>query len=249
MSETDWMPPTAPFVLPTDCVHVWRAELTCSPNALQLYSQILSPNEQERASRFRFDQDHDFYIAARGILRRLLAGYLYTEPQMLQFDTNAFGKPALSSPFDPSLQFNLSHSGGIGLFAFARNRRVGVDVEFCRPNVNFTELADSVFSPLERHFLRLMPADYRAPAFFACWTRKEAYIKAQGQGMALALDSFDVSLTPGQPKILATRPDAREAQRWNLADLAPGFGCAAALAVEGKLCPTILFSYPHPSLK
>ncbi len=243
MSETDWQTPPDPFVLPANCIHVWRAELTCSPDALKSYAQTLSPDEQERAARFHFESDRNFYIAARGILRKLFAGYIETEPQTLQFETNAYGKPALSAPFDASLQFNLSHSGGIGLFAFARNQRVGVDVEFCRPNIDFMTLANSVFSPLERQFLRLMPTSYRAPAFFACWTRKEAYIKAQGQGMALALDSFDVSLTPGQPKILATRPDPTEARRWTLRDLMPGFGCAAALVVEGNSCSISLRSY------
>jgi 4'-phosphopantetheinyl transferase len=245
MSADSWQTPSEPFVLPSHTVHVWRAELTCSPNALELYTASLSADEQERAARFRFETDRASYIAARGILRQLLAGYLATEPQRLTFDANAFGKPLLTGEFDPSLQFNLSHSGGIGLFAFARHRRVGVDVEFCRPNIDFNALAESVFSPQERQFLRLMPADYRAPAFFACWTRKEAYIKAQGQGMALALDSFDVSLTPGHPQLLATRPDPDEAQRWTLLDLAPGFGCAAALVVEGERCPVSLRTYFH----
>ena len=245
MSADVWQTLPKSYILPLNTVHVWRAELSCSPNILASYSQTLSPDEQERAARFRFETDRTRYIAARGILRQLLADYLHTEPQRLAFDANAFGKPLLTSEFDSSLQFNLSHSGGIGLFAFARNRRVGVDVELCRPNLDFTALADSVFSPQERHFLRLMPADYRAPAFFACWTRKEAYIKAQGQGMALALDSFDVSLTPGQPRILATRPDASEAKRWTIHDLAPGFGCAAALVVEGENCALELRSYWH----
>lgn len=245
MSEADWQTPADAFVLPPDVVHVWRAELTCLSDTLQTYAASLSPDETERAARFRFAKDRDSYVTARGILRRLLSGYLASEPSAISFCTNAYGKPALAAPFDCSLEFNLSHSGGWGLFAFARSRRVGVDVELCRPDVDFAALADSVFSPKERQFLRLMPAAYRAGAFYACWTRKEAYIKAQGQGMALALDSFDVSLTPGQPALLATRPDADEARRWTMRDLFPTAGCAAALVVEGASCSLSLRTYSH----
>jgi 4'-phosphopantetheinyl transferase len=247
MSDTAWQTPAQPFALPLDCVHVWRAELACSPNTLQMYAASLSPDEQERATRFRFSKDRDHYISARGILRRLLAGYLPAEPSAINFTVNAFGKPALDASFASSLEFNLSHSGGWALFAFAWDRRVGVDIELCRSEVNFAALADSVFSSKERQFLRLMPAAYRAPAFYACWTRKEAYIKAQGQGMSLALDSFDVSLTPGQPALLATRPDPNESRRWTMYDLYPAEGCAAALVVEGSRASLSLCTFLHAS--
>jgi 4'-phosphopantetheinyl transferase len=133
------------------------------------------------------------------------------------------------------LEFNLSHSGNYVLIVVAEEHKVGIDVEKIRPDMENESIANRFFSSREVSELMAVPPEQRKLAFFNCWTRKEAYIKAQGLGLSLPLDSFDVSLTPNEPVILrATRPDANEASRWTLVSLEFDSNYAAALAVEGK---------------
>ena len=133
------------------------------------------------------------------------------------------------------LDFNLSHSAGIVLLAFARRRRIGIDIEAVRRDFSTTEIAERFFSPAERTALRQLPHGQRHQAFFRCWTRKEAFIKALGEGLSHPLDQFDVNLAPGEPAVLlATRPDATEAGRWALWNVPTAGNYAAALAIERK---------------
>jgi 4'-phosphopantetheinyl transferase len=149
---------------------------------------------------------------------------------------NAYGKPELAPDSNaPPLRFNLSHSHELALFGFAYGREIGIDIEYIRPTFAREQIAAQFFSPRENAALRLLAADQHALGFFNCWTRKEAYIKARGQGLSLPLDQFDVSLTPGEPAVLLqTRDIPQEAARWSLHALAPGPGYLAALAVEGR---------------
>ncbi len=195
---------------------------------------LLSDDERERAAGFYRKLDAEQFIVARGILRRILAGYLDTEPAALRFVKNEHGKPSLAGKNAGSLSFNVSHSGAMGLFAVSWKRPLGVDIERYNRKLDHGRLAGRLFSPLENEALGcLEDEEERMQAFFRCWTRKEAYIKGQGKGMALGLRSFDVTLTADEPRLAATRPDAAEAASWQLRDLQAAPDYAAALAVRG----------------
>jgi len=205
------------------------------PAALRPLQGVLSAEEQARAERFYSPVDRARYAAGRGILRALLARYLGIPAGDLRFRTNAHGKPALESDHGPAdLRFNLSHSHGLALFAFALRREVGVDLEFIRPSRTEGRLAERFFSPQEVAALRALPESAQTEAFFHCWTRKEAYIKARGGGLSIGLSSFAVSLAPDQLTNLSIAcHDGPEPGRWSLRALPPGAGYVAALTAEG----------------
>ena len=217
-----------------DEVHVWRAGLGVAPSQLETLSAILSVDEKKRAERFHFKEDRGEFIAGRVLLRILLGRYVQRAPSQLQFSYGPSGKPRLAGE-DPSLRFNLSHSHGLALYAFIRGRELGVDLEWMKRNADAEKIAERFFSAQEVVTLRALPAREKEKAFFDCWTRKEAYIKAKGDGLTAPLDGFSVSLSPGEPAaLLNVKDDPAEVSRWSLRELDPGPGYAAALAVEGN---------------
>lgn len=218
-----------------DEVQVWGASLTRTAAEYEALRGLLSKDELARADAFVFERDRGHFVAARGTLRLILACYLGVSPEGLRFAYNAFGKPRLRDEgVAPALSFNLSHAGEIALYAFTSGREVGIDVELAREDMDCLGVARHFFSPPERAALEALPPEERTRAFFDCWTRKEAYIKARGGGLSIPLDSFDVSLTPGEPAaLLHTREDPRDAARWTLRELAPADGYAATVAAEG----------------
>lgn len=229
-----WLPAPAAALPGAAEVHVWRASLDQAVPRVGALLETLQPDERERAARFRFEDDRNRFIAARGILRDILARALGSTPGAVRFVYGPWGKPALAEPAPGDLQFNLSHSGGLALYALTCGRAVGIDVERIRPEVMREGIARRFFSPREVAALERLPEAERCAGFFRCWTRKEAYVKATGRGLLLPLDSFDVSLAPGEPAaLLGTRPDPAEACRWSLMHLEPGNGWVGALAVEG----------------
>jgi len=213
-------------------VDVWRAHLNLQDDLLKLLESTLSADESQRAARFHFPTDRNRFIAAHGCLRDVLRRYLHCESGQLTFRSNPYGKPALR---DHKLEFNLSHSGDFALIAITREQKVGVDVEQIRSGISPHVIARQYFSKTEVAELEMLPLEEREAAFFTCWTRKEAYSKAQGLGLSLPLESFDVSLTPHEPALLrATRPDSSEAARWTLSSLDIDSCYQAAVAVEGQ---------------
>ena len=193
----------------------------------------LSAEERARGTRYRFERDLAHFIARRATLRSILAAYTGWLPAALTFCLGPSGKPALARVARGGLRFNVSHSAGLTLVAVTRCREVGVDLERIRPQLA-AGVAERFFSPVEVAALAVLPAEDRAAAFFACWTRKEAYVKAKGGGLSLGLDRFAVSLVPGEPaRLLQTADDPLEVERWRLEALDPAPGYAAALAVEG----------------
>jgi 4'-phosphopantetheinyl transferase len=165
-------------------------------------------------------------------LRSILAHYLDCQPAQVRFVYAAHGKPMLAGATD--LRFNLTHSHGLALLAVTRGREIGVDVEHIRDDIDREPLAERFFSPVEVAALRSLAVELRREAFYRCWTRKEAFIKAVGKGLALPLDRFDVTLGPDEPAaLLATHYDPSEAMRWSMHNLTPGKGFAGALTVEG----------------
>jgi 4'-phosphopantetheinyl transferase len=233
--NTAWVAPPEQLTLLDDEVHVWRASLTRTPSELQSLSSLLAPDEISRAQRFHFERDRASFIVARARLRTILAAYLKLNPAQLQFSYSPHGKPALNNAEGPDeLRFNLSHSHALALYAVTRNREIGVDVEYIRADFANEEIAARFFSNTEIATLRALPTGQRTESFFNCWTRKEAYIKARGEGLSFPLDRFDVSLIPGEPRATLNVHEAPfEAARWSLQTLTPEDGYAAAIAVEG----------------
>lgn len=216
-------------------VHLWQAWLDLSPDKIRLLEGLLSNDELERARRFHFQRHRQQFVARRGMLRMIIGAYLSAEPESLRFSYSEFGKPDLALPLQSDgLLFNLSSSGGLALYAFAQRRQVGVDVEKVRQDFEHERIG-RFFSLREQSALLSLPAEQRAQAFFNCWTRKEAFIKAHGEGLSLPLDQFDVSIASGdEARLLATRFDPGEAERWTLQHLSPAPGYVGALAVEGS---------------
>lgn len=225
-----WKTPPDLLNLQPHQVDIWRIHLDLGLDSVKSFESALSADEARRASSFQFDKDRNHYIVAHFSLRDVLGRYLKAEPAKLEFSIDQYGKPAL---LEHKLEFNLSHSGSFALVAVTQSRIIGVDVERMREGISSLVIARQYFSPAEVAEFDAVPVEQRETAFFTCWTRKEAFIKAKGLGLSLPLDSFDVSLTPNEPAILrAVRPYPQEAARWKLhsLDVAPRY--AGAVAVE-----------------
>jgi 4'-phosphopantetheinyl transferase len=230
-----WEAPPAGLALPEAEVHVWRAPLDLPDPVRERLSLLLSSDECARAGRFYFARDRNHFVAGRGRLRLLLSRYTGIPPTRIGFRYGPRGKPALAdAPAVSDLHFNISHAHGLALFAFTRAREIGIDIEFIRRDMDVECILQQFFTPCEAAAIRSLPAGEQQTAFFEFWTRKEAYIKATGDGLAMPLDEFEVSPQPGSAAVrLNTLCDPAEARRWSLQDLDPGPGYAAALAVEG----------------
>jgi 4'-phosphopantetheinyl transferase len=223
---------SAGWTLPAGEVHVWRASLERSPQTVARMRGLLAADERQRADRYRFERDRSRYTVGRALLRELLGRYLATAPERLRFEYGEFDKPVLSSgPW-----FNLSHSGSVALYAFSAEGEVGVDVELEDAGFSSERIAERFFSPSEVRALRALPAEAQPRAFLACWTRKEAFIKARGDGLSLALDSFDVTLSPDAPAALVrTAWCSEESGQWSMEDLSDSrAGYVAAVAMRGN---------------
>ena len=220
--------------LSSDEVHVWQAFLDREESQLNELAQTLSENELLKAMRFYFQKDKRRFVVTHGILRNILGRYLNVEPNRLKFSYGRHGKPTLTGVTDGhSLCFNISHSHSLALFAFAWGRKIGVDVEYVRSMPDAEEIADRFFSSRENAVFRTVPAGKKLEAFFNCWTRKEAFLKAIGDGLTRSLDSFEVSLFPGKPaRLLCVGGDPLEASRWRLRALTPAHGYVGAFVVE-----------------
>ena len=226
---TDWKSDAT--VLREGEVHVWRVPLERSRAELLQLRETLSIEETLRADRYYFRRDRDAFTTTRGALRQLLGRYLECAPGEIAFEYGPYGKPNLrQDSIGPHLNFNVSHSHGLALMAFSLGRQLGVDVESIRPAVASEEIANRFFSPHEVAELQSLPPSVRAEGFFLCWTRKEAYVKAIGDGLQIPLKNFRVSLTPSEPACL----ESADSERWTLCSLHPGTGFVGALVAEGK---------------
>lgn len=229
-----WPPSPTQVTLEGGQVHIWCASLDlCSKDLIQLV-ELLAKDEQERANRFVFDRDRQHFIVARARLRLILSHYLEVEPRSLKFRYGPQGKPELAGGNRGVLYFNLSHSHGLALVAVTQERKVGIDLEWIRPIDDMDSIARRFFSKTEYQTYSALPITQKPLGFFNCWTRKEAYIKAIGQGLACPLADFDVSLTPGKPaKLLSIKDDRQSAELWSMTALAPAAGYVGAVIVEG----------------
>ncbi len=225
--------------LPDFQVHLWSLSLNLPPAALAQAASLLAPQEAERAARCRFKSDGNRAIAGRGQLRAILGRCLGADPAALEFSYGPRGKPALAGVWSRSgWHFNLAHSADVALLAVTRSGPVGVNVERIRPLADLSQLVSRFFSPGENAAFQALAEDQKPDAFFRLWTRKEAWLKATGEGITESLGRVEVSFLPGEPARLLSLPAGAAAlSRWRLHDLdsAPGF--VAALAVVADAGP------------
>lgn len=215
-------------------VHIWSVELDALASKLHHLRTFLSGDELEKSARFRFDRHRNRYVAAHGWMRNVLGRYVSLPPTRLQFDSGPKGKPFLIGDANSrALQFNMAHSETMALLAISPTARVGVDVERVRPMPDADELVSRFFSRREADQFRDVPADRKGEAFFNLWTRKEAWLKATGEGIAHLLAQVEVAFLPSEPARLLELPKEYEtATGWSLSSFSPAPGYIGAMAVE-----------------
>jgi 4'-phosphopantetheinyl transferase len=238
MAELDnvWKIPPAELTLPHDEIHVWRASLDQLASLGEQLGQTLSADEQTRAERFHFTRDRQRFIISRGLLRNILGRYMGIKPELVQFRSGPYGKlalaetrpsieanPAVAAEWgNNTLQFNVSHSETLALYAFTRGREIGIDVEYVRPVAEAEQIAQHYFSTQESNILRNLPPDTQDEQFLIYWTRKEAYLKARGEGLTgletMQSELYSSSVPTG----------------WFIQQLRPAPGYVAALAIQER---------------
>ena len=238
-----WSPPPAHCELQGSEAHVWAASLDVSEGDLASFRSLLSTEEIHRAHRFRFDVHRNRFIAARALLRSILADYLETGPDRIEFQYGQHGKPSLADQ-TRDLQFNLAHSEDLALIAIAGAGQIGVDVERVRVLNDFDELVARFFSTRETQVFHQVPTDEQPAAFFNLWTRKEAWLKATGEGIVRSLKHVEVSFLPGEPPRFMRLPNASPSE-WLLHELSPGPDFVGALAIDSKIESVHCWHWPE----
>jgi 4'-phosphopantetheinyl transferase len=237
-------PVVVPPLLPRQ-LHLWRIHLDQPAAACAPLAECLSPEEERRAARFVRQRDRRRFVVSHAALRMILGQYLGLPPERVEIEVAAGGKPSLAPvPGLLPLMFNLSHSEELALVGVTLEQRIGVDVEHGRSLVDAESIVKRYFSAGERARWQALAEDERLPAFFRGWTRKEAYLKARGVGLSAGLDRFEVSFAAGEPTCLVEEggtPDS--ATRWQVYDVSPGGGYAAACAVEGEIEKASLYDW------
>jgi 4'-phosphopantetheinyl transferase len=228
--------PRVPIRLRNSEVHLWKMLLEVNNKVASRLNELLSADEQEKASRFHFAADRRRFVITRGCLRALLSRYTNMAPETIQFAYGKYGKPSLPQATRESAQieFNVAHSGNTAAFAFTRIGNIGIDIEQIRTDFDADDIAQRYFSAAEISSLGQTSLAARHAAFFSCWTRKEAFLKAKGVGLSYSLKQFDVTVSPTSPaRLLSTRPDAKEAARWSMKSFDLARGYAATVVVAG----------------
>src|SRR5881628_272569 len=229
-----------------DAIDVVVTRSVVGPEVARAAAALLSDAERQRASCFLFDRDRDRFIVRRARLRQLLAARLGTRPESVELVYGAHGKPALARRFaDSDLRFNVSHCDDVTLYAFSCGRAIGVDVEAVRVIRDADDIAARFFSHRETQAYRALEPRDRPLGFFQCWTRKEAFIKALGDGLSYPLDRFDVSLAPGEPaRVLRVEGAPEDHRRWHMESFAPALGFVAAVVAERR---SSAVDFPEPT--
>src|SRR5262245_12535810 len=230
-SHVEWRLPSDKRVLSNDEVDVWRLSLDPLDSLVSAFRARLSAEENDRAEKFKFQRDRKRYILTHGLLRVILSLYADVAPEELKFTENRYGKPELVHPAGLNLTFNLSHSQEKALIGIARGRQIGVDIEYVKKDFEWQEIVERFFSSREVQMINALPKDIQRRAFFTCWTRKEAYVKATGRGLSLPLKEFDVSPVPGATMLLLSSP---EKMRWSMKEVDVVDSYVATVAVEGR---------------
>ena len=218
------------MIIPGKEIHIYRSSLESTDEKLIGSELLLSPDELQKAYRFKFEKDRDHYITGRALLRNILGKYLNQSPENIIFSYSEKGKPYIK---DSLIKFNLAHSGSMAVFAFAENAEVGIDIEYMRELPDALEIAKRFFSDEEvKEFMKVSEDEIRA-AFFNCWTRKEAFIKAIGEGLSYPLKDFTVTLIPGDnPEIKWIKKKNDEVKEWKLINIQTDQNYISSLAVK-----------------
>ncbi len=213
-------------------IHIYRSSLESTAEKLKEFELLLSPDELQKAYRYKFEKDRDHYITGRALLRSILGKYLNQAPDEIIFCYSDKGKPIMKNS---NIKFNLAHSGGKAVFAFSENAEVGIDIEYMRELPDALEIAKRFFSDEEfNEFLKVSEDEIRE-AFFNCWTRKEAFIKAVGEGLSYPLKDFTVTLIPGvNPEIKWIKDKVDEVIEWNLVNIESDQDYISSLAVKSS---------------
>ncbi len=220
--------------LSDDDVHIWRTRLDPPEERVEAMNGLLCDEEKERAERFHFERHRRRYIVARGSLRVILGGYLDIAPETVRFSYSEKGKPSLASEWEASnIQFNVSHSHEMALYAVGRRRLVGIDVERIRSTPVAEELADRFFLPRECGVILGAPRDLRQEVFFNFWTQKEAYLKATGEGVS-GLEKIEIDFPASGDPILRNPKSMTTIPGWRARRLEPGEGYAGAVVIQGS---------------
>ena len=229
VNSLPWLPTRTSPALAERELHLWRASLDVPPLLLRRLESGLNANEKERAEKFLVPEASERFVAARGILRELVATYLEMDPAKVDLQYGPQGKPSLSAAHKSQICFSVSHSHGMGVFAFTRGCEVGVDVEQIRANFKGMEIASHFFSSEEIAVLAKLPPELATEAFFGCWTKKEAYVKARGHGLSIPLRSFTVQFADSQQLLRD-----EEGAPWSCYALEPAPGFAGAVVAKGE---------------
>jgi len=220
--------------LTIDEVHLWRADLNLQTPHLNYLVALLSDRERDWAKHVPVEENRQQALAAHGLLRIILGRYLAYPPTALRFFCNPHSQPYLAiGPGRPPLHFNLAYSQGIAIYIFALGRRVGVDLELIRTDFDYDQIAEDYFSARERAVLGEFPAQDKHRAFFACWTRREAYSRATDQNFSLPVHHIDGPLRPERPAPFLKQGNPTDLTAWSVQEIIPGPGYVGAVAVEG----------------
>lgn len=239
--EQNWLLPPKKLTLTNSKVHIWLANLDISTEKVTRLSKFLSADEQIRADRFKFEKNRNHFIAARGILRMIASAYLSVPADRLQFAYSSRGKPSFQSD---SLQFNLSHSHNLALYGFTKDNQIGVDLEYLRPMPDAAKIAQRFFSPQEYQWINSLSDRAQQKAFFQCWTAKEAYLKATGEGISNSLDLVEVKISDDRNKIsIEIKQGDRQVSGWLIDGFVPQQDYIATVAVESNQCNFYYWQY------
>jgi 4'-phosphopantetheinyl transferase len=230
-----WQQSTAAPPLTSDAVHVWLVALDAPQPVVTALRGNLSPDELDRAGRFVFERHQNRFIVGRACLRILLGGYVGTSPRELEFHYGPCGKPELAGKVgQDGVHFNLAHSKGTALLGVTSNREIGIDVEHWRSMTDGKDIAERFFAPAEIEQLDSLQPEHWQAGFFACWTRKEAYIKARGEGLSIPLNEFAITVqSDNRVAILHSEIDPNDVDRWSVEELLAAPECSGAVVVEG----------------
>lgn len=234
-----WPPAPETIRLHSGQVHLWAASLNEFADQAPSLGLLLSSDEQTRAEGFKFFEDRNRYVIRRGLLRQILGRYLGRAPSAIEFKQGAHGKPEIKRDYRSApVFFNTSHSSGIAVFAFTPTCPIGIDVERLLEIPEIEAIASHFFTPRENQILMNLPVRFRLQAFYNCWTRKEAVLKATGEGIAENLPNVEITLAPqDEPGLVSLCGDAQAHRRWQLQTFSPDSDYVGCLA------------YRHPALK
>ena len=244
--KPSWNAPPTQLLFSGKDVHIWQAVLDLPSIRVQELKENLSIDERIKSEHFRFERDRSQFIAAHGILRRILGCYLGVEPGAIRFCYEKRGKPRLQNAFAKTgIRFNLSHSKGLALYVFTRGHEAGIDIEFIREMSEMEQIAEQFFSVRDRVFLGALPRSEKMEAFFKLWTQKEAFVKATGAGLSNPSDTSDVSVAPGKLlELLRIFGTTQEGPKWSMWEVMPDEEFASAVVVEGESWEVQYWQWP-----